>query len=69
MRTETIGRAGDTVKPWQTREVNILEFQEGREAAIRGDKRDARRTRCWLTGYDQETPKPVQPDFLKEERA
>ena len=31
---------------------NIHEFQAGREAAIRGDKRDARKSSDWLEGYD-----------------
>lgn len=33
---------------------NILHFQDGREAAMRGDKRDARRHADWLEGFDQE---------------
>ncbi len=32
---------------------SILQFQAGREAAMRGDKRDARRGRDWREGFDQ----------------
>lgn len=32
---------------------NILNFQEGREAAMAGKKRDARKSADWLEGYDQ----------------
>lgn len=32
---------------------NILQFQAGREAAIRRLPRDSRRTKDWLEGYDQ----------------
>lgn len=32
---------------------NIIQFQTGREAAIDGRKRDARRTADWLEGFDQ----------------
>lgn len=32
---------------------NILEFQAGREAAMRGDRRDKRRNADWLEGFDQ----------------
>ena len=32
---------------------SILHFQDGRMAAMRGDKRDARRHKDWLEGYDQ----------------
>jgi hypothetical protein len=32
---------------------NILQFQKGREAAICGLTRDARRSKDWLEGYDQ----------------
>lgn len=31
---------------------DILKYQAGREAAIRGDKRDARKSSDWLEGYD-----------------
>jgi hypothetical protein len=31
---------------------DILKYQAGREAAIRGDKRDARKHSDWLEGYD-----------------
>lgn len=34
----------------------ILEFQAGREAAIANLKRDGRKHRDWLTGYDQVKP-------------
>lgn len=34
---------------------SILHFQDGREAAMRGEKRDARRNRDWLEGFDQVT--------------
>lgn len=37
-----------------TRDVNILQFQAGREAAMGGFKRDSRKHRDWLAGYDQE---------------
>lgn len=33
---------------------NIIQFQAGREAAIAKQKRDARRSKDWLAGYDQE---------------
>ena len=32
---------------------NIIAFQSGREAAMGGFPRDARRNRDWLEGYDQ----------------
>jgi hypothetical protein len=32
---------------------DILQFQAGREAAINGFKRDERRSKDWLDGYDQ----------------
>lgn len=31
---------------------NIQHFQDGREAAIAGDRRDGRKTADWLEGYD-----------------
>lgn len=31
---------------------NILEFQAGREAAIAGAKRDGRKHKDWLEGFD-----------------
>jgi hypothetical protein len=31
---------------------NILQFQAGREAAMNGDKRDSRRHKDWLEGFD-----------------
>jgi hypothetical protein len=31
---------------------NILQFQAGREAAITGAKRDARKHKDWLEGFD-----------------
>ena len=34
----------------------ILEFQAGREAAIENRKRDGRKHRDWLAGYDQVKP-------------
>jgi hypothetical protein len=36
--------------------VDIAMFQEGREAAMAGQKRDLRRHRDWLDGYDQVKP-------------
>lgn len=32
---------------------DIRHFQDGRLAAMRGDKRDARRHKDWLEGFDQ----------------
>ena len=32
---------------------DIIQFQAGREAAMDGRKRDARRTADWLEGFDQ----------------
>jgi hypothetical protein len=32
---------------------DILQFQAGREAAMAGLKRDGRKHRDWLKGYDQ----------------
>jgi hypothetical protein len=32
---------------------NIIQFQAGREAAMSGERRDARRNADWLEGYDQ----------------
>jgi hypothetical protein len=32
---------------------DILAFQQGREAAIAGQKRDQRRSADWLAGWDQ----------------
>ena len=32
---------------------NILQFQDGREAAMAGLKRDARKSKDWLEGYGQ----------------
>lgn len=32
---------------------NIHEFQAGREAAMAGAKRDGRKSRDWLEGFDQ----------------
>jgi hypothetical protein len=32
---------------------SIIQFQEGRNAAIAGKKRDARKSADWLEGYDQ----------------
>lgn len=32
---------------------DISKFQAGREAAMRGDKRNAKRHKDWLEGYDQ----------------
>lgn len=40
-----------------SRYVNILQFQAGREAAMGGFKRDGRKSRDWLAGYDQEKPR------------
>lgn len=34
---------------------SIIQFQDGREAAIAGKKRDARKNADWLEGYDQVT--------------
>ena len=31
---------------------DILAFQSGREAAMSGERRDARRSADWLEGYD-----------------
>lgn len=33
--------------------TDIIDFQAGREAAIAGKKRDARRNADWLRGWDQ----------------
>jgi hypothetical protein len=38
---------------WKIMAENILQFQAGREAAINGFKRDERRSKDWLEGYDQ----------------
>lgn len=38
---------------WKIMAENILQFQSGREAAINGFKRDERRSKDWLEGYDQ----------------
>lgn len=38
-----------------TRDVDILQFQAGREAAMGGLKRDGRKHRDWLAGYDQKS--------------
>jgi hypothetical protein len=35
---------------------DILQFQSGREAAMSGLKRDGRKHRDWLEGYDQVKP-------------
>jgi hypothetical protein len=35
---------------------DILQFQSGREAAMAGLKRDGRKHRDWLEGYDQVKP-------------
>ena len=32
---------------------NILAFQAGRDAAMKGERRDGRRSPDWLEGYDQ----------------
>jgi hypothetical protein len=32
---------------------DIIAFQQGREAAIAGQKRDQRRSADWLEGFDQ----------------
>jgi hypothetical protein len=32
---------------------DIIQFQQGREAAMAGERRDARRNADWLEGYDQ----------------
>lgn len=32
---------------------DVLQFQSGREAAMNGLKRDERRSKDWLEGYDQ----------------
>jgi len=32
---------------------NIIQFQDGRLAAMAGEKRDARKSKDWLEGYDQ----------------
>lgn len=32
--------------------ADIIQFQAGREAAIAGQKRDARRGKEWLRGWD-----------------
>lgn len=32
---------------------NISKFQAGREAAMRGEKRNRKRHKDWLEGYDQ----------------
>jgi len=32
---------------------DILQFQTGREAAMNGFRRDERRSKDWLEGYDQ----------------
>lgn len=40
-----------------SRYVNILQFQAGREAAMGGLKRDARKGRDWLAGYDEVKPR------------
>jgi len=44
---------------------NILQFQSGREAAIMGDPRDARRTADWLEGYDMEAGRESPPGECK----
>lgn len=38
---------------WKIMAENILQFQSGREAAMNGFKRDERRSKDWLEGYDQ----------------
>ena len=35
---------------------DILQFQAGRETAMGGHKRDGRKHRDWLAGYDQVKP-------------
>ncbi|QDP55175.1 MAG: hypothetical protein Tp170SUR191951_13 [Prokaryotic dsDNA virus sp.] len=42
---------------------DIIAFQAGREAAIAGKNRDARRSADWLEGYDQ-----VSEDMKREAR-
>ena len=45
---------------------NIIAFQAGREAAMSGQARDARRSADWLEGYDSEADAlnlPVWRDF------
>ncbi len=45
---------------------NILAFQAGREAAMAGNIRDARRSADWLEGYDMEADAlnlPVWGDY------
>lgn len=34
---------------------DIIQFQDGREAAIAGKRRDRRRSADWLEGHDQVT--------------
>lgn len=40
-----------------SRDIDIMQFQAGREAAMGGFKRDGRKCRDWLAGYDQEKPR------------
>lgn len=40
---------------------DILKFQAGREAAMGGLKRDRRRHRDWLEGYDQVANDATKP--------
>lgn len=45
---------------------NIIAFQAGREAAMSGGARDARRSADWLEGYDSEADAlnlPVWGDY------
>ena len=43
---------------------NTIQFQAGRETALCGGKRDARRSPDWLEGYDQEVA-AWRPDDAK----
>lgn len=36
---------------------NIFQFQDGREAAMAGMKRDKRKPKDWLAGYDEVKPR------------
>jgi hypothetical protein len=36
---------------------NIFKFQDGREAAMAGMKRDTRKHKDWLAGYDEVKPR------------